>query len=383
MFPQDRSRTWWMCGLCLALAMLAGRVSRAEQRGTPGRSQTSTAGEAEPAIDVTIGSREVIRQRTEMPFVMDGSLATLRHDKDSWFFYHSEDWGKSHDKYCGTASNPFQTHVWHKDRNQMFDLNGRYANVHHAGLWLMNIYQVAGGELLGVVHIELHYQAPAVNQGEDYALGVVHSSDGGERWTFCGEIVRPKNSKGNVGGAPLLAVGDYFHVYFNEHGPDGTRPAVARAKMADVLAAARDHKVTAWRKHRDGSWEEDGLTGLASNVLPNCAARGGHPTDLHADAAYNRAVGLYMITCWCYQERVGRLYLQFSSDGIHFQKPYLLDEEPGQWMPYSTFLAHERDQDTNDMSTVGADFYVLINHKSASNYGIDTLWRKKIHVARK
>jgi hypothetical protein len=27
----------------------------------------------------------------------------------------------------------------------------------------------------------------------------------------------------------------------------------------------------------------------------------------HADAAYNRAVGLYMITRWCYAEWVGRL----------------------------------------------------------------------------
>ena len=73
---------------------------------------------------------------------MDSSLATLRRHDKTWFFYHSENWGKSNEKYCGTPSNPFQTKVWHKSRNQMYDLNGRYANIHHAGLWLINIYRL-------------------------------------------------------------------------------------------------------------------------------------------------------------------------------------------------------------------------------------------------
>ncbi len=198
----------------------------------------------------------------------------------------------------------------------------------------------------------------------------MYSTDGGDRWTFCGEIVRPKNSKGNVGGTPLLAVGDYFHVYFNEHGSDGKRLSVARAKISDVLAAARKHTVTPWKKYRDGSWDEDGLTGLGSAVLPNSKLSGGHPADLHADAAYNRAAGLYMITLWCFEQGMGRLYLHTSSDGVHFEPPHLVDEEPGQWMPYSTFLAGERDQETNDASTVGAEFYILINHKNAAKYGV-------------
>lgn len=171
--------------------------------------------------------------------------------------------------------------------------------------------------------------------------------------------------------------------YFNEHGPDGRRLAVARAKISDVRAAARSHTVTAWHKYRDGSWDEDGLTGLGSAVLPDCKIRAGHPADLHADAAYNRAVGMYMITRWCFGAGVGRLYMHMSRDGAHFEPPYLVDEEPGQWMPYSTFMAHEDDQETNDMSTVDVEFYILIDHKSAANYGIDTLYRRKITVARK
>ena len=92
---------------------------------------------------------------------------------------------------------------------------------------------------------------------------------------------------------------------------------------------------------------------------------------------------MYMITRWCFGAGVGRLYLHLSRDGVKFEPPYLVDEEPGQWMPYSTFMADEHDQETNDMSTVGAEFYILINHKSAANYGIDTLYRRKITVSEK
>ena len=181
----------------------------------------------------------------------------------------------------------------------------------------------------------------------------------------------------------LLVVGDHFHVYFNEHGPGGRRLAVARAKITDVIAAARNHTVVAWQKYRDGSWDEDGLTGLGSAVLPGCSLGGGHPADLHADAAYNRAVDRYMITRWCYEQGVGRLFLHLSGTGCISSRSISWTKSRDQWMPYSTFLADEHDQETNDMSTVGAEFYILINHKSAQNYSIDTLHRRKITVSRK
>jgi hypothetical protein len=48
----------------------------------------------------------------------------------------------------------------------------------------------------------------------------------------------------------------------------------------------------------------------------------------------------------------------------------LIDEESGQWMPYSTFLADERDRQTDEMNAVGAEFFLLI---SATNYAINSL----------
>lgn len=336
--------------------------------------------DASRTVDVTIGPREVVRTREAMPFVMDSSLATLRQDRDTWYFFHTVDWGNRIEKWSGTSENPFQSKVWQKGRDELFDLQGKYADVHHAGLWLLNIYRLPDGNLLGFVHIELHPGEPAVNRGEKYALGIVYSSAQGERWTFCGEIVRPQNAHGNVGGVPLLLVGDYLHVFFNDHGTDGRRAAVARAPLSEVVAAARRLDVSPWRKFNDGAWDQDGLTGLGSAVIPQPDLGAGHPVDLHADAAWNRTAGEYLITSWCAGGDVGRLFLHLSDDGVHFDPPILVDQEPGQWMPYSTFLADEEDRASDDLSSVGEHFYLLINHKSSANYGIDSLWRRKVTV---
>lgn len=330
---------------------------------------------------VTVGPRERIRGRENMPFVMDSTLATLRRDQDSWFFYHTVDWGRRIEKWHGTPSNPLQAKVWQKSRDEVFDLRGQYTTVHHAGLWLINIHRMPDGNLMGVVHVELHPGEPAVNHGEEYALGLVFSEDGGDRWVYCGEIVRPQDAHGNVGGAPMLVVGDHFYVYFNDHGASGRRAAVARAPVSDVLHAARRGSVTPWRKFSDGVWEQDGLTGYGAAVLLQPDVGVGHPIDLHADAAWNRALGKYMVTSWCAGGGMGRLYLHLSDDAIHFEPPILVDEEPGQWMPYSTFLTDEGDRQTDDMNAVGVEFFLLINHKSDTNYAIDSLWRRKITIS--
>jgi len=333
---------------------------------------------------LTIGPRELIRDRASMPFCMDSSLATLRRDANSWFFYHTENWSYRIDKFIGTPDDPFQSKVWHKSRDGVFDLNGWHADVHHAGLWLTNIYRPSDGNLLGVVHVELHPGEPACNGLEKFALGLVTSADGGDHWTYCGEIVRPQNAHGNIGGVPLLVVGDYFHVYFNDMGPTGRRLAVARAPIAAVCEAARRHRVTPWHKFGDdGEWSEDGLRGLGAAVLPQPVLGPGHPADLHADAAFNRAIGLYMVTSWTCGGDLGRLYLHFSHDAVHFEPPVLVDEAPGQWMPYSTILADPHDQETDDMNTVGAEFSLLIDHKSATDYGNESLYRRRITVTPK
>ncbi len=139
-------------GLAAILALF-GCVLRAAESDAPAAADSVRETALKQAVSVVIGPRELIRQRDKMPFIMDSSLATLKRDNESWFFYHSVEWGKSNDKYIGTAADPFQTKVWRKNRDKMYDLNGWYADVHHAGLWLHNIYMADDGNLLGVVHI--------------------------------------------------------------------------------------------------------------------------------------------------------------------------------------------------------------------------------------
>ena len=91
------------------IGVLECSVAHHDQANESAASPASTEEKARPAVEVTIGPRESMLERDEMPFVMDSSLPTLRRDDKSWFFYHSVDWGKSNDKYCGTASNPLKT----------------------------------------------------------------------------------------------------------------------------------------------------------------------------------------------------------------------------------------------------------------------------------
>ena len=50
---------------------------------------------------------------------MDTTLATLRHDENSFYFYHSENWGEINTKHKGDAADPFKTLVWRKTRDEM------------------------------------------------------------------------------------------------------------------------------------------------------------------------------------------------------------------------------------------------------------------------
>ena len=155
---RNQNASSWACGIFVAtVALQCGEVRRAKT-DEPVAGRTLAETETGQSIDATIGPRVLIRPHDQMPFVMDTSLATLRRDSENWYFFHSVNWGKNIEKYCGTAANPFQTKVWAENRDVLFDLNGWYADIHHAGLWLMNIYRMDDGHLLGVVHIELHHR---------------------------------------------------------------------------------------------------------------------------------------------------------------------------------------------------------------------------------
>jgi hypothetical protein len=145
----------------------------------------------------------------------------------------------------------------------------------------------AGG-LLIVYHIERatyfpphHYPDPLQYQKSFYSsLGLAKSTDDGLTWTDLGEIIsanRPYRADGppfDVGDGNLIIdpTHKYFYIYFPDSVPDGesdTFMSVARAPVAAVLDAAFGGGPRAgFHKLYRGAWDEPGLGGRSTTVLP-------------------------------------------------------------------------------------------------------------------
>lgn len=150
------------------------------------------------------------------------------------------------------------------------------------------VYQVpqgrtGAGNWLLVYHAE--YNDPAY-----FMLGLAISYDRGEHWTDIGEIIRfnmPFSYGGTsapfaIGDPPLVIApdGKYFYVYFQDWFQDGTATmsSVARASIDSVLQAAfggERHYAAPFTKLYQGAWDQPGLGGLSTDLLPNAHYGGG------------------------------------------------------------------------------------------------------------
>ena len=188
----------------------------------------------------------------------------------------------------------------------------------------------------------------------------------------------------NCGGVPMLTVGNYFYIYYNERvGPnagDAEYPAVARATISSVMSAFANNTVPAFYKYNDGTWTQPALTGLGSPILPNSVSTNaawagfgwpGVPVnttgayDVHSDAAYCSALGEYILTVdTC---GGGELLLYTSSDGVNWGNKTVVDYASGCWQPYSTLVGFDSSASATS-GTVGASFDLYFTRKSTSNY---------------
>ena len=239
----------------------------------------------------------------QMPFTMDGSFATLNNGNGTTTFFESGPGSLTSGNlsYIGTVDNPLQT------QQSNFTWTNVTQNSGGSGAWLYNIYQDPDGSLLGFVHREEFSGSVAY-----YYEGLAKSTNGGASWTYLGNVLAPQGNGSaqnvqysNCGGVPMLTVGNYFYIYYNERvGPgasDAEYPSVARASINSVLAAEANNSVPTFYKYNDGSWTQPALTGLGSPILPNSVSTnaawagfgwpgvplnttGAH--DFHSDAAY-------------------------------------------------------------------------------------------------
>jgi hypothetical protein len=315
---------------------------------------------------------------------IDCSFSTWRKDAATMYFYNSWDGGGI---FYGPLNDPYQ----HKAGDSIIDKNG-----FDGDFWIPNVYRSPDGTMIAFVHREI---IPPPEDG-CFRIGMALSTDGGARWIYCGDTIKPRVNwsdpkapdYGNIGGVPYVVRRDPeagredFYVYFNEYTGQEKRMCVARAGVADVVAAAKRHAVTPFHKYANGAWTEAGLTGVGTNIIPNGVtsnsqiAAGIYPRDMHADAAFCRPLGKYLITVNGQSE--SRLYLYASTDGIDWREETLIDSDPSHvtFMPYSTFVSLDQDS-SEDCSTVGGDFYILYPRKTMKSW-LDQFYRVHCTISR-
>jgi len=200
----------------------------------------------------------------------------------------------------------------------------------NVGVWPANVYQISEDEILMFNHLEFR------KHNWNVRLGLSYSSDGGKTFHWVGNILGPAGECGktltktctssNMGLANYIIKDGYFQVYYQDQvlpdkqsaAGDGTQVAVARAKVADVVSAAKQLKVTPWFKYHNGQWTEPGIGGdfTPLNLKPQ-----GY---MHGDAIFVKPLNQYAIVAQTGDKGNDRkhwrkaIVLSFSSDGFNW-----------------------------------------------------------------
>ncbi len=272
----------------------------------------------------------------QIPF-MDASLSTVHRGAgtDNLWFHTFAD---SSQRFSGPLGAPAGTLLF------AGATAGLFSNPHGADgrWWINNVYQHSDGSLLAFNHVEM--SGPQLDR---FRIGLAYSSDLGTSWTYLGHIITMAGDPPdlNITGAPFLIVDANFYVYYN----DVDRPAVARAPVADVIAAAKLGNTSPWFKYYDGGWMEPGLGGMATSLGVSTSA-------LHSDAAFSTTKDRYILTG--YDHGPGRgVWIAFSSDGLTWtQGDWLVKGSPSNLTlsPYVTIV----NVDGTDNALVGDQFFV-------------------------
>jgi hypothetical protein len=309
-------------------------------------------------------------------YACDAVSATLRKNSENMYIFRST--CDATFRFCGPLSNAEQNPMF-KFNTDMFAIpsgmdittKGIAGAKNYANIYLKNVFDLGGGELLGFLHLEYLKGTqgnlnpacaacpfyPAI-----YRISLCHSENSGESWTFCGDIIGASDNKPgqcNIGGAAYVVAGDYFYVYFNEKSPTSAIfPSVARALKKEVIDSVRklSPRTAVWHKYNGntGKWDQDGLSGLGTRILS------GDNLDLHADAAYCAACKRYLLIVR--DNGKSGLYLYQSTNGLEWKNPQFLAADYTEngilhQSVYPYFASLSGDANT-DCSVVGKEFFI-------------------------
>jgi len=330
---------------------------------------------------ITVGQGELIYTLDEIPIRYDGTLSTLRKDGKTMCFFSSfgcrikpgGNRRSRHSWFSGPPEDPLKVHLSSKTEQELWDDNGYYHGTKEAGLWILAIHQLKNGDLLAITHAELQY---ANDQTYHYRLGLGYSTDQGEHFTYCGEIVQPADDTANVGGGAYILRDKYIYAYYNDVDPVSHKrlECVARANLEAVVSAAAKHQVTVWNRYREGQWNIPALSATpGSNILPR--AYGGE--DLHSDAAYCTALDRYLMTVQTHGAH--KLLLFSSKDGLDWKQAAIVDETAENVMqPYAAFVDY--DSPTDDGLVVGNHFYIYYPRMEMNDQNKAPMYRRLITI---
>lgn len=202
----------------------------------------------------------------------------------------------------------------------------------NVGMWPSNVYQINDDEVLMWIHLEFR------GYGWNVRHGLAYSSNGGKTFKWCGYVVAPAGDCGkklsgkypecpNMGLSGYIIKDGFFQIYYHDSltpmsgTGSGGSIAVARAAVADVVAAARVGKVTPWFKYYNGAWTEPAVGGGTFTPL-NIPPEG----YMHGDAIYIEPLKMYALL----QQSGDRdkqqsdwhkeVLISFSYDGITWTK---------------------------------------------------------------
>jgi hypothetical protein len=134
-------------------------------------------------------------------------------------------------------------------------------------------------------------------------------------------------------GAPTFVPRDgYLYVYFRDYLSGTTNDvAVARAPIADVVAAAQAGTVSPWAKYYNGAWNSSALGGLSTNVYDTGQHDLWSPT-----TAYDQALGSTLIVS---PVSPNQEVLTSSVDGMtNWTAPIPLFSDPDHFNAYMTLV---------------------------------------------
>jgi hypothetical protein len=218
---------------------------------------------------------------------------------------------------------------------------------------LLLVYQAARATYAAPYHYPDIYR---YQNGFWSYLGIAKSSDDGLTWSDLGIIVsanQPYDPNGisfDVGDGDLVTdpTETYFYVYFPDRLVDGTIifMSVARAPIDELLRNAARHRTPRFTKYYNGDWNEPGMGGKSSSVLP---AELNYAGD--ANVAYSRHLKRYAAVF----DDTHRISYAESSDGIGWTSPILLySTDPNIAGASSAVMVGEGDEP----SRLGKQFYV-------------------------